>query len=145
MNPSPEPQTYVQVHALQAGHLTLPERFFVQPASDSAKRTVPSLSFLIQHIALQSDQVTRMIFDLGLRNPPTNYPVPIQHHIRTRQPLTTEPDVVQSLTAGGLSPEDVDYVVYSHVCVDPIGHQSRNHDGRVLGLKIFKDSLGSYR
>lgn len=108
-------QVYVQVHVLQAGHLTLPERFFVHPASDTARRTVPSLAFLLEHIDPQSGKVTRIVFDLGLRNPPTKYPVPIQKHIESRQPLTAEPDVVQSLGAGGLGPDDIDYVIYSHV------------------------------
>lgn len=106
---------YVQVYALRAGRLTLPERFFVHPASNTARRTVPSLAFLIEHIEPQTRRVTRIVFDLGLRNPPTKYPVPIQKHIQSRQPLTTEPDVVQSLRAGGLGPDDIDYVIYSHV------------------------------
>lgn len=106
---------HVQVHALRAGRLTLPERFFVHPSSDTARRTVPSLSFLIEHIEPQTSRVTRIVFDLGLRNPPTKYPVPIQKHIQGRQPLTTEPDVIRSLKAGGLEPDDIDYVLYSHV------------------------------
>ena len=105
----------VKVSALQAGHLTLPERFFVHPASETARRTVPSLSFLVEHTNPQTSQTTRLVFDLGLRHPTSNYPLPIQTHIQGRQPLTTEPDVVESLSKGGLSPEDIDYVVYSHV------------------------------
>lgn len=115
MNDDTPSQVFVHVHALQAGHLTLPERFFVHPASDTARRTVPSLAFLIEHAEPQSGKVTRILFDLGLRNPPTKYPIPIQKHIQTRQPLSTEPDVVQSLGAGGLGPDDIDYVIYSHV------------------------------
>lgn len=105
----------VQVSALQAGHLTLPERFFVHPASQTARRTVPSLSFLIEHTNSHTRQTTRLLFDLGLRHPTSNYPLPIQTHIQGRQPLTTEPDVVESLSKGGLSLEDIDYVVFSHV------------------------------
>jgi hypothetical protein len=29
--------------------------------------------------------------------------------------LSTDPDVVKSLNAGGLTPDDIDFVVYSHV------------------------------
>lgn len=116
MNASTPSEVYVQVHALHGGHLTLPERFFIHPASNTAKRTVPSLAFLIEHIHPKSGSLTRLVFDLGLRHPVTNYPVPIQKHIATRQPLTTEPDVIQSLQAGGLTPDDIDYIIYSHVC-----------------------------
>ncbi|OQE08115.1 hypothetical protein PENVUL_c011G09746 [Penicillium vulpinum] len=110
----------VEVHALRAGRFTLPERFFVHPASENAKRTVPSLSFLIQHVN-RASITTRIVFDLGLRHPSTNYPIPIQRHLETRQPMTTEPDIVQSLAAGGLSTDDIDYVIYSHVHWDHIG------------------------
>ncbi|KAJ5513156.1 hypothetical protein N7463_002708 [Penicillium fimorum] len=113
-------EPYVQVHALHAGRLTLPERFFVHPASESARRTVPSLSFLIQHVN-SVNKTTRIVFDLGLRHPSTNYPIPIQRHLETRHPMATEPNVVQSLAVGELSTDDIDYVVYSHVHWDHIG------------------------
>jgi hypothetical protein len=105
----------VQVYALQAGHLTLPERFFVNPASETARKTVPSLSFLIQHHNTETNETTRILLDLGIRRSVERYPEPIQRHIDTRQPLSTNPDVTKSLAAGGLSPDDIDYVIYSHV------------------------------
>ncbi|KAJ9402498.1 hypothetical protein DTO282F9_694 [Paecilomyces variotii] len=111
----------VNVHALLAGHLTLPEKYFVHPASGTARRTVPSLSFLIQHQHPVSKKLTRIVFDLGLRRNTDRYPDPIRRHIATRQPLTTDPDVVKSLAAGGLTPNDIDYVIYSHVHWDHIG------------------------
>lgn len=110
------PTVTVTVHALDAGHFTLPERFFVSPAAQTASRTVPSLAFLIQHQDSVTKKITRIVFDLGLRRQTKRYPIPIQRHIETRQPLTTDPDVVKSLASGGLSPDDIDYVVYSHVC-----------------------------
>ncbi|KAJ5703010.1 hypothetical protein N7488_010558 [Penicillium malachiteum] len=114
-------EVYVQVSALQSGHLTLPDRFFIHPASETARRTVPSLSFLIEHTNPQTKRITRLLFDQGIRNPTSNYPLPIQKHIQNRQPLTTEPDVVQSLSKGGLSPSDIDYVIFSHIHWDHIG------------------------
>lgn len=114
--PSPPRETAtVQIHALLAGHLTLPERQFVYPASETARNTVPSLAFLIQHKAFDSGRKTRIVFDLGLRRNLERYSVPIQRHAATRQPVTTDPDVVKSLAAGGLTPDDIDYVIYSHV------------------------------
>lgn len=113
--PESASEAVVEVYALQAGHLTLPERFFVDPASETARKTVPSLSFLIVHQDAETSQKTRIVFDLGLRRDPKRYIEPIQKHIDTRQPLSTLPDVTASLAAGGLNPEDIDYVIYSHV------------------------------
>lgn len=116
--PSPPLETsiaVVQVHVLSAGHLTLPERHFVSPASDTARSTVPSLSFLIQHEDEETGKKTRIVFDLGLRRDLGRYSEPIQQHAATRRPISTSPDVVKSLAAGGLTPDDIDFVVYSHV------------------------------
>jgi len=113
-SPPIEGPATVQVHVLSAGHLTLPEKNFVCPASDS-KTIVPSLSFLIQHENIESGKLTRIVFDLGLRRDLNRYSEPIQRHAATRQPISTDPDVVKSLKAGGLTPDDIDFVIYSHV------------------------------
>ena len=105
----------VEVFALSAGHFSLPERFFVHPASQSARRTVPSLAFLVIHRDLETGRRTRIVFDLGLRRDLQRYSLPIQKHVKTRQPTTTLPDVTASLAVGGLTPDDIDYVIYSHV------------------------------
>ncbi len=117
-------QPIVSVHALSAGHLTIPERFFIDPSDPKAVRTVPSLSFLIQHHAPSTSKTTRILFDLGLRREVSAYPVPIQKHIDNRQPLTTQPDVLTSLAEGGLTHEDIDYVILSHVHWDHVGMPS---------------------
>jgi hypothetical protein len=114
--PSPPPdKATVSVHALSAGHFTLPEYQFVHPVSRDARKTVPSLAFLIQHDDTQSGKRTRIVFDLGLRRDISRYAPAIQKHTTTRQPMTTDPDVVKSLALGGLTPGDIDYVLYSHV------------------------------
>ena len=43
------------------------------------------------------------------------YPAPVQKHIESRQPIESRPDVVENLAKGGLKPEDVDYIILSHV------------------------------
>ena len=106
----------VSVHALSGGHFTLPEYQFVHPVSQDARKTVPSLAFLIQHCDKITGKQTRIVFDLGLRRDVRRYAAPIQKHVETRQPMTTEPDVTKSLASGGLRPSDIDYVIYSHVC-----------------------------
>ncbi|KAK4185882.1 beta-lactamase-like protein [Podospora australis] len=115
-----QPLPTVQVHALSAGHFSLPEEQFVFPFSPGSRRTVPSLCFLIQHSTTES-QTTRIVFDLGLRRDLSRYSAPIQQHLATRQPLDTHPDVVTSLRRGGLGPEDINFVIYSHVHWDHVG------------------------
>ncbi|KAF2846205.1 hypothetical protein T440DRAFT_246846 [Plenodomus tracheiphilus IPT5] len=116
-----EGKASVCVHALSGGHFSLPEYQFVHPVARDARRTVPSLAFLIQHYNPTSDKETRIVFDLGLRRDVKRYAVPIQNHIETRQPMTTDPDVTKSLARGGLLPADIDYVIYSHVHWDHVG------------------------
>ncbi|KAJ8119657.1 hypothetical protein ONZ43_g3443 [Nemania bipapillata] len=111
----------VELHALSAGHFTLPEEQFVRPAAPGARKTVPSLAFLVQHREPNSGYITRIVFDLGVRRVIDRYAEPIQRHLETRQPLTTHPDVVTSLGAGGLTPDDIDFVFYSHVHWDHVG------------------------
>lgn len=105
----------VQLHALSAGHFSLPEEQFVKPATVGARTTVPSLCFLMQHHSRATGTITRIVFDLGVRRDTSRYSEPIRRHLATRQPLNTEPDVVASLALGGLSPGDIDLVIYSHV------------------------------
>ena len=72
------------------------------------------MAFLIQH-KNQTGRVTRILFDLGLRRDLKRYPPPIQKHTENRRPIETSPDVVQNLARGGLTPSDIDYIIFSHV------------------------------
>ena len=127
------PVSTVSVHALSAGSLTLPERFFIHPSDPTARRTVPSMCFLIQHVSPEDGKRTRIVFDLGIRRDASAYADPIRRHLESRQPMTTEPDVTASLAEGGLSPRDIDYVILSHVHWDHIGTPS---DFRSPGTKF---------
>ncbi|KAK5945455.1 hypothetical protein PMZ80_002660 [Knufia obscura] len=111
---------HATVHALSTGSLTLPERFFITPADNEAKRTVPSLSFLIQHRSADGI-TTRLVFDLGLRRDTNLYPSVLQKHIASRSPVTTHPDAVASLAKGGLNPSDINFILFSHVHYDHVG------------------------
>ncbi|KAJ5398589.1 hypothetical protein N7465_009078 [Penicillium sp. CMV-2018d] len=120
-----ESQAYVSVHALQAGYLTLPEAFFLSPLDDPTVRTtVPSLAFLIQHTDHVSLNTVRILFDLGIRRNLHDYAKPIYDHSMTRRPLSGEPDTVASLARGGLTPRDIDFVIFSHLHWDHIGTPS---------------------
>lgn len=125
--------TVVSVHALRAGYLTLPERLFITPIEDPDQRkTVPSLSFLIQHQSPATGKITRLVFDLGIRREPELYAESIRRHTSTRQPLAGYPDVTQSLETGGLSSSDIDFVILSHVHWDHVGMPSDFPDSRFI-------------
>ncbi|KAF2027313.1 Metallo-hydrolase/oxidoreductase [Setomelanomma holmii] len=121
--PAPSPsQTYVTISALQAGHLTLPEKLFVTDADLEKRATVPSLSFLIQHPSPSNpSKISKLVFDLGLKRDFSGYRTAQQHHIAQRQPTTVSPDVAESLRKDGLGPGDVDTVILSHVHWDHVG------------------------
>ncbi|CCX33411.1 beta-lactamase-like protein [Pyronema domesticum] len=112
-------QIYCYVEALSAGHLTLPEHLFISPCPPNSRKTVPSLSFLITH------PTSNLLFDLGLRNPQTAYASSIRTHIETRQPLTTTPDVIESLASLSLAPKDIATIILSHIHWDHIGTPSQ--------------------
>ena len=114
---SPHEIATVSVHALACGHFTLPEHQFVKPSSLEARRTVPSLAFLIQHKDVKTNKTTRFLFDLGLRRDLKRYPLPIQKHTENRRPYNDRPDITENLARGGLGPNDIDFVIYSHVSV----------------------------
>lgn len=125
--PSPKPRPdgntmarlgeYAKVSLLPAGSLTLPEYCFCADQHDKTIRNiVPSMSFLVQH-----PQGFKLVFDLGMRKNLGDYPDNIQPHLKTRQPITTEPDAADSLRKGGLEPTDINAVVLSHVHYDHVG------------------------
>jgi len=114
-SPSADPPSTVQLHALSAGHFSLPETQFVAPSSPTARKTVPSLCFLIQHADSITGKQTKIVFDLGLRRDVNRYSEPIRRHVATRQPMETDQDVTKSLMQADLGPDDIDYVIYSHV------------------------------
>lgn len=124
--PVPGPnQVYVTLSALDAGHLTLPEKLFVTDADPEKRATVPSLAFLIQHpSASNSLQTDKLVFDLGLKRDFSKYRRAQEEHIAQRQPTIVSPDAADSLRKGGLEPEDIDAVILSHVHWDHVGTSS---------------------
>ncbi|KAM5357488.1 hypothetical protein ACJZ2D_016217 [Fusarium nematophilum] len=146
---SPGTPACVSVSALDAGHITLPERLFITNADPQRRATVPSLSFLIQHQPSQSipinnnshnnDKPTRIVFDLGVKRDLNGYREMQLAHVADRQPVITDPDCADSLRKGRpdagepyrnlsqplLDPgKDVDFVILSHVHWDHVGTPS---------------------
>lgn len=134
--------SFVRLSALDAGHLTLPERLFITDADPEKRATVPSLSFLVQHSSIDNDGKARkinLVFDLGLKRDLGGYPPVQQSHIAARQPVISHPDCADSLRYGTayastqtgahcdvlLDPAtDIDVVILSHVHWDHVGTPS---------------------
>ncbi|KAK3309226.1 uncharacterized protein B0T15DRAFT_390734 [Chaetomium strumarium] len=124
----------VTVSALDGGHLTLPERLFVTDADPEKRATVPSLAFLIQHPSQSptgGSQVTRIVFDLGIKRDLSGYTPAQQAHIAQRQPVVTDPDGAASLRGSTAAEKplldparDIDFVILSHVHWDHVGTPS---------------------
>ncbi|KAM6515700.1 hypothetical protein FALCPG4_013916 [Fusarium falciforme] len=136
-----------KLSALRGGTFTLPKKTFVSGESDNERCQVPSLSFLIVH---QPSAVgpRHILFDLGLRRNTKEYSLPIQNHLRNRLPLQTLPDVRQSLLDAGLSCEDIDKVILSHVHWDHIGTPSDFPQAQFLvgagSLDVLRNGLNGH-
>lgn len=123
--PNQPGQTFVTVSPIAAGFITLPDKYFVHPADADAKRTVPSLAFLITHPGSDvfdnnNKRPLRLMFDLGLRSKEGRYMHVQQKHLSGRQPYRLH-GAAEQLKAGGIAPEDIDVVLLSHVHYDHHG------------------------
>jgi len=151
--PPSENQNYVTVSPLAGGFITLPDKFFVTPADPEAKRTVPSLTFLITHPGTSTFDSTdaskpfHLMFDLGLRKSREAYPDVLRKHLDSRAPFDLHPGVAAQLQAGGLDPSEVNLVILSHVHYDhhgdPLDFPSANFKVGHGGLKVLAHGLGA--
>lgn len=107
-------QAFCDVSALEAGRLDMPAERFVTTAGKGERHIVPSLSFLVHH----RPSGTRILFDLGIRHDihdvPQLYKYGISHALESD-------DVCTSLEKGGLSPDEITYVILSHCHWDHVG------------------------
>ena len=150
--PAAPNQKYVTVSPMAGGYITLADQFFVSPAQAGAKRTVPSLAFLVTHpgSGIYNADISKpfhMMFDLGLRKARDRYPEVLRKHIDGRAPYDLAPGVAAQLHAGGLDPKDVDLVMLSHVHYDHHGDPEDFPNARfVVGhgaLDVLENGLGA--
>lgn len=118
--PASHEQVYVTVSPILGGKITLPERFFTEPADHHAYHTVPSLAFHITH-PVPNREPQHIMFDLGLRSSVTSYSEPQQEHLQNRKPYTIGPGVAEVLRQEKIDASDIDAIILSHVHYDHHG------------------------
>ena len=151
--PAASNQTYVEVSPIPGGFITLDEHFFVKPYTEGARRTVPSLTFLIKHpgsnkYGANPSKPFHLMFDLGLRKAQNCYPEVLQKHLDGRAPFDLAPGVAAQLQEGGLDPSEINLVILSHVHYDhhgdpedfPQAHFAIGHGA----MHVLKNGLGGY-
>ncbi|EKM79432.1 hypothetical protein AGABI1DRAFT_113995 [Agaricus bisporus var. burnettii JB137-S8] len=116
--PPADDQPYCSVSALEAGHIYLNMKMFIDNAASEETIRTPSLSFLLQH----SVNKKKFVFDLGIRKDWENSPPKAVEWMRTVYKVDIPQDVSDSLAKGGLSPRDIDTVCISHIHFDHSGH-----------------------
>lgn len=147
----PQGENFVEVSPIPGGYITLADHFFVKPADPNAKRTVPSLTFLIKHpgtSAFGADPLKPfyLMFDLGLRKAKERYPEKLQKHLEGRAPYDLAPGVAAQLKEGGLDPSEVNLVILSHVHYDHHGDPEDFEKAQFLighgAMDVLKHGLG---
>ena len=149
--PAAASQKYVEVSPIPGGFITLADHFFVTDPAPEAKRTVPSLTFLVKHpgtSAFGADQAKpfHLMFDLGLRRQKERYPEVLQKHLEGRAPYDLAPGVAAQLKEGGLDPGEVNLVILSHVHYDHHGDPEDFENARFAighgAMDVLKHGLG---
>lgn len=151
--PAASDQKYVEVSPIPGGFITLDENFFVKPYTEGARRTVPSLTFLVKHpgsnkYGADESKPFHLMFDLGLRRAKERYAEVLQKHLENRAPYDLAPGVAAQLKDGGLDPSAINLVMLSHVHYDHHGdpedfekaHFTIGHGA----MDVLKNGLGGY-
>ncbi|KAI0666547.1 Metallo-hydrolase/oxidoreductase [Trametes maxima] len=111
-------QAYCDVSALEGGYIEIPLEWVIDTAKAGDKSTLPALAFVLKH----SKTGELLVFDLGIRKDIENLPTGYLNRINSMGFRTTVPeDAADSLAKGGLAPEDVKLICYSHIHYDHIG------------------------
>ncbi|OCT51769.1 hypothetical protein CLCR_08918 [Cladophialophora carrionii] len=112
----------VSLRRLSGGYLRLPMHLFVEGSKDDEVRTVPCMSWLIEHGA--SNQ--KIIFDLGMRKDIQNYPPAVYHRLQTAVGCEVPEDVFHTLERLQVDIQsEIDAVVFSHLHYDHVGDPRR--------------------
>ncbi|KAF4555239.1 Cytochrome P450-like protein 80 [Elsinoe fawcettii] len=97
------------------------QRFMAPPVPGlETFKTSPSLSFLIEHPSGR-----RLVWDLGIRKDYQNYSPSIAAYLpTTKYSIEVEKNVIDILREGGIEPQSIEAVIWSHWHWDHIGDPS---------------------
>jgi len=112
-------QPYFEISALEAGFLTIPDRYVISSCDDvDSKRTVPSLVFVLKH----SKDGKYVLFDLGIKKNVDDNALAVKAGLLSEyMPCYVNKDVAESLNEAGVEPTDVHTIIISHLHWDHIG------------------------
>ncbi|KAF9483460.1 Metallo-hydrolase/oxidoreductase [Pholiota conissans] len=113
-------QAFCVVSALEGGTMSAPDELFIADAVPGHRSTIPSLCFLLQH----NKRPEKMVFDLGIDGDLSKFPPAVREEVGysdTIFQLQKTPSCIESLSKGGLSPDDIDFVCVSHIHFDHTG------------------------
>ena len=119
--PDRENQVYMEMSALDAGIINLPERSFIAPCDPKAVHPCPSLAFYLYHAATG----TKIVYDLGIRRDVENYPPQVVHYLSGIREVKVPQDVKESLEIGGISALEIHKVFPSHLHYDHVGNHNQ--------------------
>lgn len=112
-------QAYIDVSVLRAGLLEIPREWAIDIALPGERLKSPTLSFLLHH----SKTRDTFVFDLGVRRDWQNATPAVVGIVKHMQfEIEVPQDVVESLAAGNLSPDDIKHVCISHLHLDHFGN-----------------------
>ncbi|KAF7370546.1 Metallo-beta-lactamase superfamily protein [Mycena sanguinolenta] len=143
----PPSNAIVEIRAFNVVNLTSvtgSHQVFAPVLPGHVNLTVPVHSFLIEHKSSHS----RLLFDLGVRKDPWNYPPAISAFFAAG--IYSVPndfkDIGQLLEQGGISISSIDAVIWSHSHLDHIGDMSKfpNTTTLVIGPGTNKQLYPEY-
>ncbi|KAG2129083.1 beta-lactamase-like protein [Suillus bovinus] len=112
-------QPFMHVSALEGGALHIPCDLVVDGNSQGESISCPSLAFALRH----SKSKSWVVFDLGIRRDLEGYTPRSQERIKAAgfAPVANQ-TVAESLVKGGISPDEVETVIVSHLHWDHVGN-----------------------
>ncbi|KIJ20844.1 hypothetical protein PAXINDRAFT_25650, partial [Paxillus involutus ATCC 200175] len=127
--PTPQAgQAFTNVSALEAGNLVLPTQYLVAGDAPDEFIDCPSLAFVLTH----SKTGTRVVFDLGVRRNIESLPPSLHDYIYKQGEgegkkgcaVYVEQTADESLIKGGVTPDQIEVIIISHLHFDHIGDAS---------------------
>ncbi|KAK7025175.1 Metallo-beta-lactamase superfamily protein [Favolaschia claudopus] len=121
----PRSSSTVDVRVFNQGNLTFDNTahsFWLPNLPGREDIVAPIYSFLVEH----KSSNTRVLFDAGIRKDPLNLAPSVRQLFTSGiAHLEQSGDIVDLLTAGGISPASINTVIWSHAHLDHTGDMSR--------------------